>query len=92
MRIALAMDMSFARRRKAPQKTDTPNLSVLLAEMSTRQGSSRTAFIQSRAQSPAVDAATDPLIEIFAPEGPPVVATHRFSDKLVNPVIPRKLI
>jgi hypothetical protein len=92
MRIALAMDMSFARRRKAQPKTDTPDLSVLLAEMSARQGSSRTVIVQSRAESPAVETAADPLVAIFAPEGSSAAATHRFSDQIANPVIPRKLI
>lgn len=86
------MDMSFARRRKAPQNSNTPDLSVLLAEMSARQGSSRTASIQSRKDVAVIDPVIDPLIAIFAPEGPPAVATHRFSDKPANPVIPRKLI
>jgi hypothetical protein len=92
MRIALVMDMSFARRRKAPLKTGTPDLAVLLADMSARQGSSRTVFVQSRANSPAVDHVADPLVAIFAPEGQSTATTHRFSDQIANPVIPRKLI
>ena len=86
------MDMSFARRRKRPQNTDTPDLPVLLAEMSAKQGASRTALIQSRLQSPTTEPlSSDPLVAIFAPDGQPVAATHRFSDQIANPVIPRKL-
>jgi hypothetical protein len=86
------MDMSFARRRKGKPDTTTPELPVLLAEMSARQGSSRTALTQSRAD-PAIPATTtDPLVDIFAPLSPSTAATHRFSDKIVNPVIPRQLI
>jgi hypothetical protein len=92
MRIALGMDMSFARRRKAPPTSDTPDLKVLLAEMSARQGSSRTALIHARADAPAVEIVNDPLIAIFAPDGPSAAATHQFSDKITNPVIPRQLI
>ena len=91
MRIAAAMDMSFARRRKAKPDSTTPDLSVLLSEMSARQGSSRTALTQSRATSSVLPVAADPLVDIFAPVGHVVAATHRFSDKLANPVIPRKL-
>jgi hypothetical protein len=92
MRIAAFMDMSFARRRKAKPDTTTPELPVLLAEISAKQGSSPTALTQSRTQTSAAPTATDPLIEIFAPVGHSVAATHRFSDKPANPVIPRKLI
>ena len=86
------MDMSFARRRKAQKKADTPDLPVLLAEMSARQGASRTALVQSRTESARVIAISDPLIDIFAPVGHSAAATHRFSDQIANPVIPRKLI
>ena len=86
------MDMSFARRRKVPLKTDTPNLSVLLAEVSARQGSSRTALTQAGTQAENIIGTSDPLIDIFAPAGPSTAATHRFSDQIANPVIPRKLI
>ena len=92
MRIAADMDMSFARRRKAKPDTSTPDLPVLLAEMSARQGASRTALIQSRVQSLDLPAPADPLIDIFAPVGHSVATTHRFSDKPASPVIPRKLI
>ena len=86
------MDMSFARRRKVPVKTDTPDLSVLLAEVSARQGSSRTALTQAGTEPEKVIGTSDPLIDIFAPAGPSTAATHRFSDQIANPVIPRKLI
>ncbi len=86
------MDMSFARRRKAPKKADTPDLPVLLAEMSARQGSSRTATVHSRLLSTGIVSASDPLVDIFAPVGHSTAATHRFSDQIANPVIPRKLI
>jgi hypothetical protein len=86
------MDMSFARRRKAPKDSATPELPVLLAEMSARQGSSRTALVQSRTESDRVIAVSDPLIDIFAPTGLSTAATHRFSEQIVSPVIPRKLI
>jgi hypothetical protein len=85
------MDMSFARRRKAPQTTDTPDLPVLLAEMSARQGSSRTALTQSTPTSSGPVMASDPLIDIFAPVGQSAAATHRFSEQILSPVIPRKL-
>jgi hypothetical protein len=85
------MDMSFARRRKAKQNSDTPELPVLLAEMSARQGSSRTALVQSRTDAARVIAVSDPLIDIFAPTGQSAAATHQFSDQIANPVIPRKL-
>ena len=91
MCIADVMDMSFARRRKAKPDTTTPNLSVLLAEMSARQGSSRTAILQSHGQSPVQPVAADPLVDIFAPVGRSVATTHQFSDQIANPVIPRKL-
>ncbi len=84
--------MSFARRRKASVKTDTPDLLVLLAEVSARQGSSRTALTQARTQSENTVVASDPLLDIFAPAGPSNATTHQFSDKPANPVIPRKLI
>jgi hypothetical protein len=93
MRIARRMDMSFARRRRKAQKdTGTPELPVLLAEMSARQGSSRTALVQTRTDADRVIAVSDPLVDIFAPVGQPTAATHRFSDQIANPVIPRKLI
>jgi ABC-type Fe2+-enterobactin transport system substrate-binding protein len=87
------MDMSFARRRKVSKDASTPDLSVLLAEMSAKQGSSRTALVQSHPQFPVSGAvtATDPVIAIFAPVGQSVATTHRFSDQIANPVIPRKL-
>jgi predicted RNA-binding Zn ribbon-like protein len=85
------MDMSFARRRKAVKNPTTPDLPVLLAEMSARQGSSRTALVQSRTESARVVAISDPLIDIFAPVGQSAAATHRFSDQILSPVIPRKL-
>jgi hypothetical protein len=91
VRIAVVMDMSFARRRKVPKNTDTPDLPVLLAEMSAKQGASRTALIQSRLQSPTAEPLSDPVVAIFAPDGQPAAATHRFSDQIANPVIPRKL-
>ena len=87
------MDMSFARRRRKAQKdTGTPDLPVLLAEMSARQGSSRTALVQTRTDADRVVAVSDPLVDIFAPTGPSAPATHSFSDRIANPVIPRKLI
>ena len=85
------MDMSFARRRKAKKDPTTPDLPVLLADMSARQGSSRTAIIHSRTETARVAAVNDPLVDIFAPLGQSIVATHRFSDEIANPVIPRKL-
>ena len=95
MCIADVMDMSFARRRKAKPDTTTPDLSVLLAEMSARQGSSRTAILQSHGQSngqsPVHSVVADPLVDIFAPVGRSPVTTHQFSDQIANPVIPRKL-
>jgi hypothetical protein len=91
MRIAAFMDMSFARRRKAKPSSTTPELTVLLADMSAKQGSSRTALTMSRADAPVLPTASDPLVEIFAPFGQSVVTAHRFSDQIANPVIPRKL-
>ena len=91
MRIAGVMDMSFARRRKAKPDNTTPDLAVLLAEMSARQGSSRTAKMQLREQSPVQPEAADPLVEIFAPAGRSVATTHQFSEQIATPVIPRKL-
>lgn len=91
MRIAGVMDMSFARRRKAKPASTTPDLAVLLSEMSTKQETSRTALTQTRAEPSAPAAVSDPLIEIFAPLGRAVSTTHSFSDKIANPVIPRKL-
>jgi hypothetical protein len=85
------MDMSFARRRKAKPTAGTPDLSVLLAEMSARQGASRTAVVQAQSQAVVVPVAADPLVDIFAPLGASVAATHRFSDKAVGLVIPCKL-
>lgn len=77
------MDMSFARRRKGAKKTDTdgaaPDLSVLLADVSARQGASRTAAIQSRLQSASTAVNTDPLIDVFAPDGTAATPTGHFS-------------
>ncbi len=91
MRIANVMDMSFARRRKAKPVSTTPDLAVLLSEMSTKQESSRTALTQTRTEPSLPPAISDPLVEIFAPRGRVVAATHSFSDQIANPVIPRKL-
>ncbi len=76
------MDMSFARRRKAKPVSDCPDLPVLLAEMSARQGSSRTARVQSRLQAAAGPESADPLLDIFAPVGEPIATTHSFSDRV----------
>ncbi len=85
------MDMSFARRRKVRKNESTPDLSVLLADISARQGASRTAHIQSRLRSTSAATVTDALIDIFAPVGQTIAGTHRFSDQIANPVIRRKL-
>jgi hypothetical protein len=76
------MDMSFARRRKGPVKAACPSLPVLLADISARQGASRTAAIQQRLQSPDQPPPADPLVEIFAPVGQPITAARRFSDQI----------
>ena len=85
------MDLSFARRRKAGVVSTTPDLSVLLSEISARQEASRTARIQARLGSPQIMRPVNPLIDIFAPVGAPTAATHRFSDQILNPVNSRKL-
>ena len=85
------MDMSFARRRKAQPVTTTPDLAVLLSEMSTKQVSSHTALTQTRTEPSPLSAVSDPLVEIFAPLGRVETTTHSFSDKIASPVIPRKL-
>ena len=85
------MDLSFARRRKALLKSDTPDLLVLLAGISAKQAASRTALANTRIHVQTSVAIADPLIEIFAPVGHPVVATCSFSDQVSNPVNPRKL-
>lgn len=91
MRIAVAMDMSFARRRKPKPASTTPDLAVLLSEMSTKQEASRTALTQTQTEVPATPVVSDPLVEIFAPLGQVVATTHSFSDQIAKPVIPRKL-
>lgn len=83
--------MSFARRQKAKLVSTTPNLAILLSEMSAKQGSSRTALTQTRTEPSAAPAVSDPLVEIFAPSGEAVATTHSFSDQIANPVILRKL-
>ena len=90
------MDMSFARRRRKASKDikhndSTPDLSVLLADISARQGASRTALIQSRLKSTSVEISSDPLIDIFSPRDHLVITDHRFSGQIATPVIPRKL-
>jgi hypothetical protein len=85
------MDLSFARRLKAKPKTDTPELSVLLAEISARQGASPTARVQAHIGTKISYRAADPLVDIFAPVGPSTAAIHRFSDEILIPVNPRKL-
>jgi hypothetical protein len=85
------MDLSFALRQKAKDQTNTPALPVLLSEMSARQGSSRTARIQARLDAVAADRTTDPVVDVFAPNGPSAAATHRFSDEILNPVNSRQL-
>ncbi len=91
MRIACVMDMSFARRRKAQPVTTTPDLAVLLSEMSTKQVSSHTALTQTRTEPSTPSAVSDPLVDIFAPLGRFETTTHSFSNKIASPVIPRKL-
>jgi hypothetical protein len=85
------MDLSFARRRKAKDAATTPDLSVLLSEISARQGASRTARIQARLDATTVDRTTAPLVDIFARVGSSTATTHRFSDEILTPVNPRKL-
>lgn len=85
------MDLSFARRRKAKDALRTPDLAVLLSEISTRQGASRTARIQARLDVSIVNRATDPVVDVFAPVRPSTAATHRFSDEILTPVNLRKL-
>lgn len=85
------MDLSFARRRKAKESTTTPDLSVLLSEISARQGASPTARIQARLDATIFDHATDPLVDIFAAAGPSAATTHRFSEQILIPVNSRKL-
>jgi hypothetical protein len=85
------MDLSFARRRKATDQLVTPELPVLLSEISARQGASRTARIQARLDAAKADRTTDPVVEVFAPNGPSAAATHRFSDEILIPVNSRKL-
>jgi hypothetical protein len=80
------MDMSFARRRKAAPDPATPSLPVLLANISARQGASRTVSIQSRLQSPEPAIVADPLVDIFAPVGEPIAVIHCFSDRIDQPV------
>jgi hypothetical protein len=84
------MDLSFARRRKAKDAV-TPDLPVLLSQISARQGASRTALIQARLDAASRNRASDPVVEIFAPAGQSTAATHRFSDEILTPVNPRKL-
>ena len=91
MRIAAVMDMSFARRRKAQPVSTTPDLAVLLSEMSAKQVSSHTALTQTKTEPSPPSIVSDPLVEIFAPLGQVVNTTHSFSDKIANPVIRRKL-
>ena len=92
MRIAWLMDMSFARRRrKAKPDPATPSLPVLLADISARQGASRTASIQLRLQSTAPEIVADPLVDIFAPVGQPIAVIHRFSDRIDASVSQSKL-
>jgi hypothetical protein len=85
------MDLSFARRRKAKDAATTPELPVLLSEISARQGASRTALIQARLDAAILNRASDPVVEIFAPAGQSTAATHRFSDEILTPVNLRKL-
>jgi hypothetical protein len=85
------MDLSFARRRKAKNNANTPELPVLLSEISARQGASRTARIQARLDAAILNRTTDPVVEVFAPVGQSTAATHRFSDEILNPVNSRKL-
>jgi hypothetical protein len=85
------MDLSFARRRKAKDKNVTPELPVLLSEISARQGASRTARIQARLDAATTDRTTDPVVDVFALDGPSAAATHRFSEEILIPVNSRKL-
>ena len=78
-------------RRKATPNPATPSLPVLLADISARQGASRTAAIQTRLQSPTPDIVADPLVDIFAPVGQPIAVIHRFSDQIDEPVNQSKL-
>jgi hypothetical protein len=91
MRIAWPMDMSFARRRKNTPDPATPSLPVLLADISARQGASRTAAVHLRLQSPSPEITADPLVDIFAPVGQPIAAIHRFSDQIDEQVKQSKL-
>jgi hypothetical protein len=84
------MDMSFARRRKATFRTESPDLPSLLAQLGARQAASRTARIQSRVTTESPPIVADPLIEIFAPEGVPLAVTHCFSEIGVAPVTSRQ--
>lgn len=85
------MDLSFARRRKGKDATITPKLDVLLSEISARQGASPTALIQARLNAANPDRNSDPVVETFAPAGPPTARTHRFNDEILTPVNWRKL-
>jgi hypothetical protein len=84
------MDLSFARRRKAKDAV-TPELPVLLSQISARQGASRTALTQARLDTAILNPSTNPVVEIFAPAGPSTATAHRFSDEILTPVNPRKL-
>jgi hypothetical protein len=84
------MDMSFARRRKAAFRTDTPDLHSLLATTAAQQASSRTARIQARVAAEETRVIAAPLVEIFAPQGRQTPAACRFSDSVQSPVTSRK--
>jgi len=64
------MDLSFARRHKAPLRVGTPSLQVLLSAAAARQSLSLTARAQMRESLHRGDATHgDPRIALFAGEG-----------------------
>ena len=87
-----AMDLSFARRRKAQPRAGTPDLQSLLSAAAARQSASPTARAAARSGAAgghhAID---DPRVELFAPQG--TASTARVgvasfaanSDTLLNP-------
>lgn len=85
------MDLSFALRQKAKKTADSPDLAVLLSEISARQSLSRTAQIHHRTDIGNSTCGTDPLVAIFALAGQAAARTHRFSDQILNPVNARQL-
>ena len=82
--------MSFARRRKATFRTDTPDLDSLLASTGARQAASRTARIQARIAADTPRVIEAPLVEIFAGNATGAPGATSFSEITEVPVTSRQ--